>query len=296
MTVRCRCFAKINLGLEVGRRREDGFHELVTLYQTIDLFDELTLSRSRGSGLELSCDRADLRTDASNLVVRAYRHLARRVGKLPGVKARLRKRIPVGGGLGGGSSNAGAALLGLNQLLSLGLGLEDLAEVAAELGSDVPFFLVGGLALGISRGERVVPLRDLPRRHLVLVLPDQSVSTAEVFGRLPPRLTPLRVGANIQRFLMARESGRLPFEGLTNDLEGAAKSLILRYDDMVEVLEGVGADLALLSGSGSTVFGLFRSKARARTAAGMLSKYQTRLVRTLKRDEYRREVLGEGRP
>ena len=156
--LRLRSFAKINLGLEVMGLRQDGYHELRTLFQTIDLHDDIVL-RPRTRGIVVRCDHPQVPLDGSNLAVRAAEALKHygRVGG--GVEITITKRVPVGGGLGGGSSNAAAVLLGLDRLWRLGLGPSGLHPLARRLGADVPFFLIGGTALGLARGDEVYPLR-----------------------------------------------------------------------------------------------------------------------------------------
>ena len=180
--LRLRSFAKINLGLEVLGVREDGYHELRTLFQTIDLADEIVLRPAR-RGVSVACDHPLVPKDATNLAARAAELLRGYAqGRRRESRSEIKKRIPVGGGLGGGSSNAAAVLLGLDRLWKLGLGPDGLHRLAARLGADVPYFLLGGTALGLARGDEVYPLRRQIRGHVVLVDPGIHVSTARVFA------------------------------------------------------------------------------------------------------------------
>ena len=282
-------FAKVNLGLEILGRRADRFHEMVTLYQTVDLHDLLVIRRRPGREIVLTSSDPSLPTDGSNLVARAYRGLARRFPGLPGCEVHIDKHIPTGGGLGGGSSDAAAFLLAMRRFLPPSVSMADLAPLAARLGSDVPFFLVGGLALGLGRGEIVVPLPDLPRLWLALVLPEQPISTPAVFARLPERvrrLTPPSGRSNIFRFLLERQGTGAGLDRLRNDLAVAARPMILGYDRYMRSLRGSGALLASLSGSGSAIYGLFTSARAARHAAGALGSVRTHVSRTVDRGEY----------
>ncbi|MFN7975938.1 MAG: 4-(cytidine 5'-diphospho)-2-C-methyl-D-erythritol kinase [Acidobacteriota bacterium] len=296
IAIEARSFAKVNLGLAVGARRADGFHELLTLYQSIGLADTMRIERKRSPGISLLCDDPAVPTDDRNLVVRAYRALHRVAGRLPGLQVSIEKRIPVGGGLGGGSSNAGTFLRAVDRWLGLDVPLGKLALAAAELGSDVPFFLVGGLALGLGRGEVVVPLADLPRRWVALVMPAQGLPTASVYARLAelraasPSLTPTRTGGKIHAFLL--EGLGDPSE-LGNDLAPAARGLMVGYDDVLGRLREAGAELALLSGSGSTFFGLFQEYGEAQGVREATKTTTTKVTHTVGRREYLRGVLPE---
>jgi 4-diphosphocytidyl-2-C-methyl-D-erythritol kinase len=168
-------FAKINLGLEVLGVRQDGYHELRTIFQTIDLRDDI-LIRSGGRDVTVSCDHPAVPAGRQNLAWRAADELRRFAKRTDGVEIRIAKRIPVAGGLGGGSSNAAAVLLGLDRLWRLGLGPEDLHRIARRIGADVPYFLVGGTALGLGRGDEVYPLWRQIRIHVVVADPGRALS------------------------------------------------------------------------------------------------------------------------
>jgi len=290
--LRLRAFAKVNLGLEVLGLRDDGYHELRTLFQTIDLHDDVVL-RSRPGGVSVRCDHPLVPNDATNLAARAALALRAHGRVSTGVEIEIRKRIPVGGGLGGGSSDAAAVLLGLDRMWKLGLGPAGLHRLARRLGSDVPFFLLGGTALGLSRGDEVYPLRRQVRAHVVLVDPGIHVSTARVFARVDAGLTP-RLNSNSIFYFVSRElEGPGAFPGLANDLEQAAleeaPALREQAGRIRVVLQREGALLAALSGSGASYFGLFEGAKPAERARRALvdGGFRAQVARTLTLDQYR---------
>ena len=254
-------FAKVNLALEVLGKRTDGYHELSTVMQTVDLADRLVLEDA--DELALTTTSPDVPANGSNLALRAAAALREAAHVDRGLRVSLDKRIPVAAGLGGGSSNAAAVLLGLNRLWNLRWPAPRLAEVAATLGMDVPFFLKGGVALGTGRGERVTPLAGMPL-SLVLVNPGTPLSTAAVYGRVTPAMysdggrTRAMVSA-----LQARKTGRVAAT-LYNGLEAAAAGANPALPRMRAALVAAGALGALMSGSGPTVFGVARSFEQAR--------------------------------
>jgi len=262
---------KINLLLNILGRRPDGFHDLETILQPVPLFDEIELSRN-GSGIQLTTDHPSLPCDDSNLMTKAARAFFETAGIVPAVTLHLTKRIPMEAGLGGGSANAAITLLGLNELFDAPLTAGQLHEVAARLGSDVPFFLQGNPALGTGRGERIEPLAPFPALDgltLVLVHPGFGISTAWAYrslARFPEALNG-RPGRSVEliRSLNRRGSpdwGRL----LYNSLEAPAfwKYPILGL--YVEEFKSRGAVAAMMSGSGSTVFAWFANRALAESS------------------------------
>src|SRR5512143_2672054 len=290
--IRLRSFAKINLGLEVLALREDGYHELRTLFQTIDLHDDVVL-RPRPRGVGVRCDHPLVPKDATNLAVRAAEAL-RAYARVPrGVEIEIKKRIPVGGGLGGGSSNAATVLLGLDRMWNTRLEAAELHRLARRLGADVPYFLLGGTALGLSRGDEVYPLRRQVRGHVVVVDPGIHVSTARVFTRLDAALTPRENSTSIFYFVSRELEGSGAFRVLVNDLEEAALEEAPGLREQVRRIRAVllreGACRAALSGSGGSSFGLFESGRRAARAREALAAEGLRAVaaRTLTLDEYR---------
>jgi 4-diphosphocytidyl-2-C-methyl-D-erythritol kinase len=287
-----RSFAKVNLGLEVLGPRQDGYHELRTLFQSIELHDDVVV-RSGGKQVVVRCGHPLVPDDDSNLAARAALALKRHADVSAGVHIDITKRIPVGGGLGGGSSNAAAVLLALDHLWRLGLGPAGLHPLARRLGADVPYFLVGGTALGLARGDEVYPLRRQLAGHLVLADPGGPVSTAAVFRRIDACLTP-RENSNSIFYFISRDLEEGAYRLLTNDLEGAALEEAPALKGAVARIRGVlvreGAMLAALSGSGSTYFGLFEDGDGARRALAGLAHagFSAIRARTLSLDQYRR--------
>ena len=275
-------FAKVNLGLRVLDRRPDGYHNVRTLLQAIDLTDQVSVSLEEGLGpsVTLECDRKDLEHEG-NLAWMAADRLLRRLRLAASVRIRLRKRLPAGAGLGGGSSDAGAVLRALVALLPRRPASQDLIEVASDLGSDVPYFLVGGTALATGRGTEVSPLPDLPGAALVVALPDVEVSTAKAYRALAEsRVTALtRSGrSHTMRGLGSCQTGsetgvwdRLS-EWMHNDFEEVVFQQFPALADIKASLLAGGARHALMSGSGSAVFGMFDSPARARQVAAGLAE------------------------
>ena len=285
-------FAKVNRSLRVLGKRSDGYHELDTIFQTVDLSDRIDFLEGEEGGGEvtLTVEGADLPADESNLILRAAAALRKQFGASRGADIHLSKKIPIGGGLGGGSSNAASALLGLSALWNLPLQERDLHILAAEIGSAVPFFLVGGRARGTGRGEILEPLADGPEEWLVLVFPPFPLSTAMVYGVLEaPALTDPATGTNLR----GSDSGGGPDR---NDLEPAAESLRVELRRFRAALSDAGATSAHLSGSGSTVFGLFEDEESARRAIEWLAgpreetKTKMTIVKTVSRAAFERRA------
>ncbi len=293
-SLRLRAHAKVNLALEVLGTRSDGYHELRTLFQTISLHDDVVL-RPRASGITVTCDHPQVPLDGTNLAVRAARELQRFAGVKRGVEIRITKRIPVAGGLGGGSSDAAAVLMGLDRLWKVGLGPAGLHPLARRLGADVPYFLVGGTTLGLARGDEVYPLWRQVLAEVVVVDPERPVSTAAVFRRLDAGLTPREETNRIFRFISTDLAGQgTAFPILSNDLERPALEEAPDLAARVSLIRGIlvreGALLASLSGSGASYFGLFDDPGRARAAQARLTARGLKALRgrTLSLDQYRR--------
>jgi len=289
-----RSYAKVNLGLEVLGVREDGYHELRTLFQTIDLHDDLVLQPlGPGGGVTVSCDHPQVPSDATNLAARAASDLQRYAGRADGVAIEIRKRIPVGGGLGGGSSNAAAVLLALDRLWKLGLGPAGLHRLAVRLGADVPYFLVGGTALGIARGDEVYALLEQIEARLVVVDAGIHVSTKAVFARVDAGLTHREKSNSIFNFVSRGAEGEGAYRLLSNDLEPAALEEAPDLREKAARIRGVlvrcGARLAALSGSGASYFGLFDAARPAVRAQRSLEAagFRAHVARTLTVDQYR---------
>ncbi|HEY6126994.1 MAG TPA: 4-(cytidine 5'-diphospho)-2-C-methyl-D-erythritol kinase [Candidatus Acidoferrum sp.] len=295
--VRVPALAKINLRLEILGKRADGFHELRTIFQTISLKDELRLKSTRTPDIALRVSGNDSLSGEpieKNLVYRAVDSLQRELKIRDGVAIELLKNIPAGRGLGGGSSDAAAALIGYLRLVKKQLPRERLFEIAGALGADVPFFLEGGRALGIGKGDEVYPLPDVSRRNVLIVSPRSvHVPTPDAYRWLcAPQLTNSAGNPKLYRFCALAWS--LQGSPLLNDFEEAVFQQYPRLAEIKRDLLQNGATEALLAGSGSAVFGVFPSPAKARRAAVGFPLDQTFVCETVSRDSYRR--LMQSRP
>jgi len=362
MTVAVRSFAKINLGLYIGAARADGFHDLRTVYQTIALHDVIRVSVGRGSGIEILCKNKDPRVplDSSNTCYRMAELVLDELGAKGRVSVEIEKRLPVQGGLGAASSNAVATMVALELALpKTRARKKKLSEparlrIAAEVGSDLPLFLVGGTALGVGRGEEVYPLADLPSLPMVVVMPEVGVSTPQAFADWdalmgsgaelrsagqPGAAVPTRIwtggdarrsigndeltrpGASDRLFEVGRalsawlsgspntgapakggsRAGNLLLDlvrtGIENDFERVVFPQYPELRDIKGALERAGSRYASLSGSGSTLYGLFQSRADAAKAASRLRKQGLKAVatRTLTRRQYWKKSLVASR-
>jgi len=293
-------FAKINRSLKVVGKRADGFHEIVTVLQTISLCDELAFVVREDMDLAISCDNPDIPLDKTNLVWIAAERLRQVTGVRLGASINLVKRIPAQGGLGGGSSNAAIALLALNELWSTNLDLAELTAVATTIGSDVPFFLTGGACLGEGTGNRISPLPDDPVEFLMVVTPAAGVSTATAYKALnAPSLTTKESTSILARSFGGPAAAKQDFWALKNDFEGVVFEIEPEIKRVKLALLEAGARGALLAGSGSSVFGIFSDEeARAQAAAELKSETGWRLFscNTLPRDEYIRKLQSAGHP
>jgi 4-diphosphocytidyl-2-C-methyl-D-erythritol kinase len=313
MTVSVRSFAKINLGLRIGAQRADGFHELLTVYQTIGLHDLIRVSIGRGGGIEIQCADPRVPRDESNTCYRIVEKAMQALQAKGRVTIEIEKRLPVQGGLGGASANAVAALLGLERALKKFLPASERLRIASEIGSDLPLFLVGGTVLGLGRGERVYPLQDLPATACVVVTPEMGVSTPKAFAEWDRKLTGsvpsdrmVELGRGLSAWLSESYSGA-PFRrgrrenpllelvraGIKNDFEQVVFPEHPELSEARSALERAGAKYASLSGSGSTVYGLFASKEVARAAVAKLRKqgWTAQATVTLPRAEYWKRMV-----
>jgi 4-diphosphocytidyl-2-C-methyl-D-erythritol kinase len=258
------------LALEVLGKRGDGYHEIATVLQAVDLFDRLTMETA--DILSLHADDPELPTDDGNLVMRAARLLQKTAGIEKGARLRLQKRIPVAAGLGGGSSDAAATLLGLNRLWGLRWPRARLQELAVELGMDVPFFLGTGRAVARGRGERLQALPGGGGYALVLVNPRTPLSTAEVYGRVPAGWHAEPTGTERVIEALRRRNAAALAAALTNNLERVVEPVLPVIGRMKAALLAAGALGAIMSGSGPTVFGLARSLDHARQVRSRVSR------------------------
>jgi len=290
-SARVRAFAKVNLDLRVLHRRPDGFHELRSIFQTISLADKIDIAFTPARRTQITVEGNVQISD--NLIARAAQQcldILRLTGRL---EFRLRKKIPMGAGLGGGSSDAAAVLLALPVLARRSIPLEQLMRMAADLGSDVPFFLLGGTAVGVGRGTELYPLPDTGARAGVLVAPPVHVSYADAYLRLSPRLTMesqqnKMVSFQSVAWALGRaltESGNLAG---SNDFETVVFEQHPQLKALKQRLLRLGASPAMMTGSGSAIFGLFASGAQAARAIEQMKKEERVFpIRFVSRARYR---------
>jgi|SRR5580658_909132 4-diphosphocytidyl-2-C-methyl-D-erythritol kinase len=330
MTVVVRSFAKINLGLYIGAARADGYHDLRTVYQTIALHDLIRVSVGRGTGIDIACTNKDPRVplDSSNTCYRIAERVLAELGAQGRVRIEIEKRLPVQGGLGAASSNAVATMIALESALKRALKKRLSASarlrIAAEVGSDLPLFLVGGTTLGVGRGEEVYPLPDLATIPMVVVTPQVGVSTPQAFADWDEFINArqltrpsasdrlFEVGCVLSAWLsgspntgaLAKGGSRagnllsdLVRTGIENDFERVVFPKYPELRDIKGALERAGSRYASLSGSGSTLYGLFRSRAEAAKAASRLRKqgFGAVVTSTLTRRQYWKRSLVASR-
>jgi 4-diphosphocytidyl-2-C-methyl-D-erythritol kinase len=285
-------FAKINLDLRILGVRADGYHDLRTVFQSLALFDNVTVTTRRGPFV-VTCDEPDIPTDQRNLVWKAA-SLLHRVASGKSSAPRdltidLRKRVPSEAGLGGGSSNAAMTLLALNKLWKLDLDIASLTRIGARLGADVPYFLVGGTSLGLGRGDDIYPLADMPPVHVVILRPGFGVATQDAYKWFD---------GETRRSLKDPAPKTVPpgwpawSATLRNDLEAPVVGHHPAIGRIRQSLVDAGAAFAAMSGSGSAVFGLFERADAARRTANDLARpgWLSLHTRTLNRREYARRV------
>ncbi len=289
-------FAKINWSLRVLGKREDGFHEVCTVFQTVSLHD--TIHFEPGDSLRLICDDSSIPLNDENIIIRAAQAMQTIFNVKHGASIHLEKSIPSPGGLGGGSSNAVVAMIGLARLWRIRAKYEDLYEIACTLGSDVPFFLHGGAAVGTARGEVIEQVPDIAHQNILIVTPDVAVLTAEAFANIKaPSLTnttpnhTLRVCCSEARLLDPRRST------LTNDFEASVFSSYPEVKRVKDRLLELGAVNAAMSGSGASVFALFDKTETRQTAEKALdieSTWRKFAVSTVSRAAYRELLHLQG--
>lgn len=263
--------AKINLTLDILRKREDGYHDLQMVMQSVSLADELTVTPARGGAGTAVADLHFLPTGGKNLAQMAAAAFRQAVGAGGEVDVSIRKHVPVCAGLAGGSADAAAVLHAMNELAGAGLSRPELAQIGERVGSDVPFCVLGGTALAEGRGERLTPLPPLPPCHIVICKPPFSISTPQLFGRV-----------NVRKIVRRPDTAGVAAALEAGDLAGVARRMYNVFEDVLEprrlaeigeiksVLIDCGALGASMSGSGPSVFGLFEDEARARDACGRL--------------------------
>jgi 4-diphosphocytidyl-2-C-methyl-D-erythritol kinase len=309
-SITVKAFAKLNLGLRILGRRADGFHELRTIYQTISLCDllDVSLGGRRAAGpVVLAVEGLEVPAGQENVAARAATRMVRELGLRQQVRIRLRKRIPAGGGLGGGSSDAAAVLRALDELTGKRMDRGTLLQVAASLGSDVPFFLFGGRAVGVGRGEEVYPLPDAISWRCLVAVPSEGMNTAEAYRLLNAKPWPPSDGAAKDRshseslepqptadtFMasLLRESHRSKVNQIAaigNDFEAMVLKRFPALAEAKQTMLRCGADWAALTGSGSAIFGLFRQRAKVEQAHAGLQSSGLKIFpgRTISRREH----------
>ena len=308
-------FAKINLGLKIGPSRPDGFHELRTVYQTLALHDVIRVDVRPGSGIEIRCDDPRVPLDGTNTCHKIADRVLRATGASGKVILEIGKQLPVQGGMGAASSNAVATMLALERALDVELSFKDKLQIAAEVGSDLPLFLIGGTVLGVGRGEEVSPLPDLPRMHVVVVTPAIGVSTPKAFARWDElTLTGPKSAGTINEFservytwlntasgvpAVGGDRAETPLldlvrAGIENDFERVVFPEYPELREVKELLLREGAQYASLSGSGSTVYGLFAAEPEAQGAAERITAagHKATATITVTRAEYWKALAG----
>lgn len=291
-----KAYAKINIGLDVLRRRADGYHEVRMIMQTVDIFDELIIEKKAQAGIELQTDHRELPSDGSNLICKAAELLFRERKITEGVKITLVKRIPIAAGMAGGSSDAAAAMRGLNALFEMGYSVSQLQELGVRLGADIPYCITGGTMLSEGIGEILTPLPAPPECFLLIAKPDINVSTGFVYGNL--HADTLEFHPDIDGMIGALEAGSR--KGMTDRLGNVLETVTVKeypvIDRIKEVMRTQGAENALMSGSGPTVFGIFGQKETAEAAAAAIREQQLAgqiFVTTFYNGGYDQAVLGQ---
>jgi 4-diphosphocytidyl-2-C-methyl-D-erythritol kinase len=279
-----KAFAKLNLDLKVLNLGTDGFHELRSVFQTVSIFDTLDIAFTPGRKTEVTLADADAIPD--NLVLRAARSLLAHTGGTGRIEMRLTKRIPMGAGMGGGSSDAAAVLLALPVLAGWRVSMDDLVRIGAELGSDVPFFLLGGAAVALGRGTELYPLPDMPARRVLVVAPDIHVSTPEAYrelargsnGKLTEAQRIQYIGSfqsRVWRLGNSLSAGAVGAQ-VENDFEGVVFPRHPQLKSILKNLQKSGADPARMTGSGSALFGVFTTQNQVRQAQAAIAALRPR--------------------
>ncbi len=279
--MRVRSFAKINLGLEVIRKRPDNYHDLRTLFQCVDFYDTLIFIPNTGGRIVLKGNNLRIPQDKQNLIYLAAELLKERFAVSLGVEINLDQKIPIGGGLGGGSSNAAMTLHALNMIWDLKCSKDELLEIGRTLGADVPYFFEGGLCVGLGKGDELTRIDDLDPFYCVLVFPELSIITADVYHRLS-LLTSEGKDSKIIRFL-----DNFEYSSLENSLEETVFNLHPQLREIKRLFYKLESELSLVSGSGSTVFGLFHQRKKALDVCERLKNtYSLSLAKSLSRAQY----------
>ena len=293
-------FAKINWTLRILGRRNDGYHEIETVLQTVSLHDKIAFEYREDSQIILHTDSADIPRDDTNLIVKAAKALQNFAGIGLGANVHLQKRIPAQGGLGGASSNAAVTLLTLNHLWQSGLSMDELQSIGKRLGSDVPFFFNGGTARATGTGSTISPLGDADKRYLLIVTPNARISTPAAYGALKFASLTTTWSTSILSSSFAKPISSDSHQwALNNDFEGVIFEIEPEIKRVKTSLLDAGAQGGLLAGSGSSVFGIFKSKeARERALADLKLEegWQVFSCETISRAEYLESLRSSGLP
>ncbi len=291
-SIRLRAFAKINLGLRILGERPDGYHEIRTVYQTVDLHDRLEIRFTRRPGILVRCSDSSIPPGPANLVYRACDLWRKRNKFSGGIEAALEKRIPAGSGLGGGSSDAAAALIGLERLAGRVPDFHSLFPIAARLGADVPLFLLGGRVLGCGRGEEVYPLTDLPARHCLVAYPGFKISTREAYEQASAELTRPSETRKVKLFGVWSQ---FPVERWGPAENGFEKTVFAKWPELGRLKNQfirAGAETASLTGSGSAVYAVVESAFQLNELSARVPRGWVALrARPLPRQHYWRRVV-----
>ncbi len=290
-------FAKINIGLKILGKREDGFHNIRTVFQMIDLSDKITI-RLQSKRLRIDCQQMDIPKGKQNLISKVIFLLRNEGYKIPNLWINLDKRIPVGSGLGGGSSNAAVILIALNKWLGLNISWHEMRKLSAQIGSDVPYFLWGGTALGTGRGEDIYPLKSIGNYWICLAVPKKKSLTKVAYAKASKILTEHKKDINISNFIYSILKGKPDFCLAENDFE----KLFSKRDNPLaktkKIFKKCHSCCEMLSGSGSSIYGMFSRQKDVEKAAHNLMRIarannmEVMIVRTINSKEYHSRLFG----
>ena len=266
MRIERKAYAKINLGLDVTGKREDGYHIVSMIMQNVDLYDTLTFEKNDTGEIILNASSPKIPTDDSNLICKVAKQLREKYGVKDGVSVYLEKRIPVAAGMAGGSTDGAATYMALNKLWNLGLDTKTMCELAVKLGADIPYCIIGGTALAEGIGEELTTISDMPKCHLVIAKPDIDVSTGWVYKTLDSKKIENHPDIAGVRTAIENDDLKGMCEKIGNVLEYVTASKYSVINDIEKIMEDNGAVKAFMTGSGPTVFGVFDSEQKAKEA------------------------------
>ena len=270
-SIKIKAMAKVNLGLDVLRRRENGYHDVKMVMQTVNLYDTLTITKRNDTQIVITTNAGELPLSEDNLIYKAAKLLFEEAGKECGVSIHLDKQIPIAAGMAGGSTDAAATLLGVNAMFKFGFSKEKLAEIGVRIGADVPYCIYGGTYLSEGIGEVLTKLPDAPECYVVIAKPGIGVSTKYVYENL--HIETVSHHPDVDGMIEAIKEGSL--DGVTAKMANVLETVtVKRYPEiarMKECMEENGAEKALMSGSGPTVFGIFKEEKTAKTALDKLN-------------------------